>query len=57
MVDLRIATNNGTDTVPGEAAVAKLEASMSGDLIRPEDGGYDDARKVWNGMIDSGPRL
>ncbi len=57
MVDLRIAINNGTDTVLGEAAVAKLKASMRGDLIRPEDGGYDDARKVWNGMIDKRPAL
>ena len=57
MVDLRVATNNGTDTVLGEAAVAKLKASMRGELIRPEDSGYDDARKVWNGMIDKRPAL
>ncbi|HSE47336.1 MAG TPA: FAD-binding oxidoreductase [Gemmatimonadales bacterium] len=32
-------------------------ASFSGDLIRPGDAGYDEARAVFNGMIDRRPRL
>jgi FAD/FMN-containing dehydrogenase len=38
-------------------AVEALAAQMQGDLIRPEDAGYDLARKVWNGMIDRYPAL
>jgi len=26
-------------------------------LLRPGDPGYDDARKIWNGMIDKRPAL
>ena len=34
-----------------------FSASLSGDLIQPEDAGYDTARAVWNGMIDRFPAL
>src|SRR3989304_9454426 len=40
-----------------EAAVQKFKESLRGELIRPGDGGYDDARKVWNGMIDKRPAI
>ncbi|NUB90597.1 FAD-binding oxidoreductase [Haloterrigena sp. SYSU A121-1] len=35
----------------------QFEAGLHGDLIRPEDSDYDDARAVWNGMIDKRPGL
>ena len=37
--------------------VEAFEAELRGDLIRPDDPGYDDARAVWNGMIDRRPAL
>ena len=40
-----------------EATVAEFGASLRGDLIRPEDEGYDEARKLYNGMIDKRPGL
>lgn len=40
-----------------EAKVQEFKASLRGELIRPGDGGYDDARKIWNGMIDKHPAL
>ncbi len=40
-----------------EAAVASLKASLRGDIIAPGDGSFDEARKVYNSMIDRRPRL
>lgn len=34
-----------------------LATNFSGQLIRPDDADYDEARKVWNGMIDRYPAL
>ena len=38
-------------------AVEGLRSSLRGELIIPSDAGYDDARAVWNGMIDKRPAL
>jgi hypothetical protein len=40
-----------------EATVEEFRVSFRGELIRPEDVGYDEARKVYNGMIDKRPAL
>ena len=40
-----------------DSAVATFKASLRGGLISPGDAGYDEARKVYNGMIDRRPRL
>ncbi len=34
-----------------------LQASLRGALLQPGSAGYDDARKIWNGMIDRQPAL
>jgi len=34
-----------------------LQAHLHGELICPNDRGYDSRRKVWNGMIDKYPAL
>jgi FAD/FMN-containing dehydrogenase len=40
-----------------ENTLADLRASFSGTLIGPEDEAYEQARRVYNGMIDRYPRL
>jgi FAD/FMN-containing dehydrogenase len=57
MTDLRITTISGTDAILEEAAVESLNANLHGPLLRPGDAAYDEARKVWNGMIDRRPAL
>ena len=48
---------NGGEVQVEEQAVGDLKANMRGQLLRPGDDGYDDARKLWNGMIDRKPAL
>src|SRR6202050_781794 len=36
---------------------ASLHRRFKGDLLRPGDGGYEDARAVWNGMVARAPGL
>jgi FAD/FMN-containing dehydrogenase len=57
MADLRAISLTGEETVLKDAAVEAFKASLRGPLLRPGDVGYDDARKVWNGMIDRRPAL
>jgi FAD/FMN-containing dehydrogenase len=40
-----------------EAAVQAFGATLRGTALLPGDGGYDDARHVWNAMIDKYPAL
>jgi FAD/FMN-containing dehydrogenase len=44
-------------TAVGDADVRALEKSLEGRVIRARDAGYDDARAVWNRMIDRRPAL
>ncbi|MCU4750517.1 FAD-binding oxidoreductase [Halobacteria archaeon AArc-curdl1] len=40
-----------------EDAVQDLTERFHGEVVLPEDEGYDDARAVWNGMIDKYPAI
>ena len=48
-------------TVAAEAvtggALREFTADLRGNVLSPADAGYDEARKVWNGMIDKRPGL
>lgn len=43
--------------VLGEATIAEFQSTLRGPLIRPGEQGYDEARHVWNGLIDKHPAL
>lgn len=38
------------------ASIDALGKKVAGEVIQPADPGYDEARRVWNGMVDKRPR-
>lgn len=40
-----------------QTSIQKFKTALQGQLIRPGDAAYDEARAVWNGMIDRYPAL
>ena len=40
-----------------ETAISTFKAGLRGELLQPSDAGYNDARKVYNAMIDRRPRF
>ena len=57
MFNQRVTTNSGSLARLDNALVASLREHFQGEIIRPSDSGYDDARKIWNAMIDKHPAL
>jgi FAD/FMN-containing dehydrogenase len=41
----------------GEPTLRAFRDRLSGELLRPGDGGYDEARALWNGRFDRRPAL
>lgn len=39
------------------SAMEKFQANLRGPLLQPGEAGYDEARRVWNGMINRRPAL
>jgi FAD/FMN-containing dehydrogenase len=57
MADLRVITLTGADSALGEAVVERFGSGLRGELLRPGDSSYEEARKLWNGLIDKRPAL
>jgi FAD/FMN-containing dehydrogenase len=57
MTDLRIITTTGTDSVLDDPTIEAFKSSLRGELLKPGDIGYEEARRIWNGMIDKRPAL
>ena len=52
-----MATEAAIPHMLGEATLAELEQGLSGQLVRPGDASYDEARAIWNGAHDARPAL
>ena len=60
MADQQVVTIHGSNlgsSILEEAVIDGFKATLQGPLFRPGEAGYDDARKIWNGMIDRRPAL
>lgn len=55
--DVPVLTRGGRETMIEKAAIKELRDSMRGELLLPGNVGYEDARKIWNGMFDRRPAL
>ena len=51
------ATASDQSVHPGAVLTDALAARFQGELVRPGSPGYDEARAVWNGMIDRTPAM
>jgi FAD/FMN-containing dehydrogenase len=56
-MDLQVITKGGAEVALGDSVVEAFGARLRGELVRPGDAGYEEVRKVWNGMIDRRPAL
>jgi len=57
MPELRASTTQGQETVLAEKAVEEFKTRLRGKLIRRGDKDYNEARTVFNAMIDRYPAL
>lgn len=60
MADQQVITARGHNLATSrleESAIQDFKSGLLGALLRPGDAGYEDARKIWNGMIDKRPAL
>src|SRR5258708_38583964 len=52
---LRLADHRKTEPTLQPSDLAQLRQTIRGDLVVPGDSGYEQARRVWNGMVDKRP--
>jgi FAD/FMN-containing dehydrogenase len=56
-MDYTIRTLSGRDVSLPAEAIEELRGALRGRLLAPASPGYDDARAIWNAMIDRRPAL
>ena len=57
MADLKIISKTGAEKTLAETQLETLKAGFSGKVLLPGDAGYDEARTIWNAMIDRRPAV
>ena len=55
MSALSLATYSGSNVSINEETLVDLEATLRGSILRPTDADYNNARTLWNAMIDRRP--
>lgn len=57
MSELHVVTLTGNGAVLGDADIDAFRARLRGPVLLSGDAGYDEARTVWNALIDHRPKL
>jgi FAD/FMN-containing dehydrogenase len=57
MAHLRGITPTGAESALGASVIEEFASKLRGGLLRPGDPGYEEARLVWNDLIDKRPAL
>jgi hypothetical protein len=57
MGQVAIRHTDQTEAGLDESAVGELSDQLRGELLTPDDPGYDEARKLWNAMHDIRPAM
>jgi FAD/FMN-containing dehydrogenase len=57
MAALRVAATSGSDIIVGDDSIEAFRARLRGQLLLAGDAGYDEARTIFNAMIDHRPAL
>jgi FAD/FMN-containing dehydrogenase len=55
MTEIRLASPQGGGTVVGSDTLATFRETLRGKVCLPDEAGYDEARTIWNAMIDRHP--
>jgi FAD/FMN-containing dehydrogenase len=56
-MSFELSTRTGATQSLDDATIEAFGASLHGELVTPEDAHYDEARSIWNAMIDKRPGL
>ena len=57
MNELKVIGMSGENSVLDSSVIEEFRTNLYGELIRSGDADYEEARQVWNGMIDKHPAL
>ena len=56
-MSISLKTLSGGEAVVDDASLSAFRSTVQGAVIGPDDDAYDEARSIWNGMIDKRPGL
>lgn len=57
MPELKIMSTSGGETTLTEAQIEEFKTGFTGKIFTNGDGGFDEARTIWNAMIDRRPAI